>query len=266
MDSIKSLLPTSLEVHSYTPDHFIIKCTIADLLLSSNQKKVINWKYNRPPDTIRCNEIAESIYAKKQELDWLIYMVYDKGALHIIDGIHRFHSLQIIKRENSKPEDLITPSIFGNNNSAGWLYEKQLLISIRLNMSEGQKVDLFQSLNKSNPVPELYMFDTDQEKRHIIETNANEWVTKFKSHFTASQNPQIPHMNRDRFIDVLSYVYDKYELNNSTRYLLTEKLYELNTKLKKEPPKKTREAALEKCNKTGCYIFLIKREQLQECL
>lgn len=54
-------------------------------------------------------------------------------------------------------------------------------------MSEGQTIDLFRSLNKSNPVPDLYIVDTDYQKRTIIEYNVNEWVTKFSSHFTASK-------------------------------------------------------------------------------
>jgi hypothetical protein len=260
--TIKSLLPSFETIHTYHKDHVIFKCTIYDLLNAASQKNVINWKYNRPPDIIRCNEIAESIYTKKQDNDWIFYMVYENDVLHIIDGIHRFHSLQIINRESNKPVDHLTPIL--SNGSADWLYEKYILISLRLNMSEGQTVDLFRSLNKSNPVPDLYMVDTDHQKRTIIEYNVNEWVTKFSSHFTASKNPNIPNMNRDRFIEILDYVYNKYNLNNSTSYVLPEKLYELNAKLKKNPPKKITANAIEKCIKTGCFIFLLRGEQLQD--
>ena len=261
------ILPEYDLIHTYNENHFMIKCKIADLLTAANLKTIVNWKYNRPPDTIRCNEIGESIYNKKQETDWLIYMVYEKEVLHIIDGIHRFHSLQIIKRENSKPQDHLTPNIFGCNNDADWLYEKHLLISLRINITNGQTIDLFQSLNKSNPVPELYMFDSDHQKRLNIETIVNEWMTSFNSHFTASKNPNIPNMNRDRFIEILDFVYTKYNLNNSTSYLLSEKLYELNGKLKQNPPtKKVSENALEKSTKTGCFIFLLRKEKLQELI
>jgi len=264
LTAIQSLLPSFESIHVYHKDHVIFKSTISDLLNAASQKKVINWKYNRPPDTIRCSEIAESIYTKKQDNDWLFYMVYEKDVLHIIDGIHRFHSLQIINRESNKPVDHLTPTLFGS--VPDWLYEKYILISLRLNMSEGQTIDLFRSLNKSNPVPDLYMVDTDHQKRTIIEYNVNEWVTKFSTHFTASKNPNIPNMNRDRFIEILDYVYTKYNLNNSTSYVLTEKLYELNAKIKKQPPKKITANAIEKCVKTGCFIFLLRREQLQDNL
>ena len=263
---IKATLPSFEIIHNFTPDHILVKCKIDDLLAAAACKKVINWKYNRPADIIRCNEIAESIYTKKSEVDWLIYMTYENDVFHIIDGIHRFHALQIIKRENNKPLDHLTPTIFESNNNAEWLYTKHLIISLRFNMSTGQTIDLFQSLNKSNPVPDLYMFDTDQQKRMAIETNVQEWVTSFRVHFTATKNPNIPNMNRDRFIEILDFVYSKYKLTNSTEYLLSEKLYELNTRLKHTPPKNISENALDKCKKTGCFIFLLRADKLKDCM
>ena len=135
---------------------------------------------------------------------------------------------------------------------------------VRLNMTNGQTIDLFQSLNKSNPVPELYMFDTDQQKRVVIEENVTEWIKRFGTHFTSSKSPNIPNMNRDRFIEILDFVYTKYNLNNSNSYLLSDKLYELNANLKNNPPKKLSENSLEKCVKTGCFLFLLRRDKLQE--
>jgi len=266
-----SFLPSFEIIHKYTENHIMGKCKISDLLQGSSENKIINWKHNRPPDPVRCKELAEYIYNKKQEVDWLFYMVAENNIFHIIDGIHRFNSLQIIKRENSKAPDYLTPTAFANtvvgtNNSADWLYEKYIFISLRKNMSNGETIDLFQSLNKSNPVPELYFENNNQQKRTLIETIVNEWITDFNTHFTSSKNPNIPNMNRDKFIEILDFVYEKYQLNNSTNYLLSEKLYELNSKLKTTPPKKTSQSAIDKCNKTGCFIFLIGREKLQLCI
>jgi hypothetical protein len=278
-----TFLPSFEIIHKYNENHLMCKCKISDLLQGASENKIINWKHNRPPDTVRCRELAEYIYNKKQEVDWLFYMIVENDIFHIIDGIHRFHSLQIIKRENSKAPDYLTPILIGStafcantiygstmvgtNNSADWLYEKYIFISLRKNMSNGETVDLFQSLNKSNPVPELYIApDINQQKRALIETVVNEWLDGFNTHFTSSKNPNIPNMNRDKFIDILDFVYEKYKLNNSTNHLLTERLYELNSNLKANPPKKTSQSALDKCNKTGCFIFLIGREKLQFCI
>ena len=262
-----SFLPSFEIIHKYTENHIIGKFKISDLLQGASENKIINWKHNRPPDPVRCKELAEYIYNKKQEVDWMFYMVDENDILHIIDGIHRFHSLQIIKRENIKSPDYLTPNILGSNNTAYWLYEKYIFISLRKNMSNGETIDLFQSLNKSNPVPELYIApDVNQQKRTLIENIVNEWMTGFNSHFTPSKNPNIPNMNRDKFIEILDFVYEKYQLNNFNNYLISEKLYELNSKLKETPPKKTSQCALDKCNKTGCFIFLIGREKLQFCI
>ena len=266
-----SFLPSFEIIHKYTENHIMFKCKISDLLEAASENKIINWKHNRPPDTVRCKELAELVYNKKQEVDWLFYMVAENNIFHIIDGIHRFNSLQIIKRENSKAPDYLTPNVFANtafcaNNNADWLYEKYIFISLRKNMSNGETIDLFQSLNKSNPVPELYFENNNQQKRTLIETIVNEWMTGFNSHFTSSKNPNIPNMNRDKFIEILDFVYEKYQLNNTNNYLLSEKLYELNSKLKATPPKKTSLVAIDKCNKTGCFIFLIGREKLQLCI
>ena len=255
-------IPSFEIIHKYTENHIMGKCKISDLLQGASANKIINWKHNRPPDTIRCKELAEYIYNKKQEVDWLFYMIAENDILHIIDGIHRFHSLQIIQRENNKSPDYLTSNVFGSNN-ADWLYEKYIFISLRLNMSNGETIDLFQSLNKSNPVPELYFDNSNQQKRTLIETIVNEWMSGFNTHFTSSKNPNIPNMNRDKFIEILDFVYEKYKLNNSNNHLLTEKLYELNAKIKSNPPKKLSLNSIDKCNKTGCFIFLIGREKLQ---
>jgi hypothetical protein len=255
-------------VHKYNDYHLLVKCKIKDLLNMS----VVNWKYNRPPDIIRCNEIAKTIYTKKNELDWIIYMVTpieddnNKFELQIVDGIHRFTALQIIQTENNKQEDLITPSYYGHSGNAEWLYEKILLISLRINSSIGETIDLFHGLNKCSPVPELYINNVNDDKRNIIESVVKDWTIKFKSHFTANQKPNIPNINRDRFIDFLEVVYEKYKINNTNSYLLSEKIYEMNNYVKNHIPPKINEKTLNKCIQTGCYLFLIKKEMLEENL
>lgn len=266
IEDIKTVLPSVECLHQYNDKHAIYKCKIKDLLLGAEKEQIINWKYNRPPDDIRSIEIASYIFNKKEDLDWLIYAIYENNSLQIIDGIHRFYALQIIKRENKKPIDYLTPNLFGCDNNAEWLYEKYLILSIRSNMTDGQTIDLFQSLNKSNPVPDLYIIDQGQQKRNIIEHIVSEWVASFRTHFTSSKSPNIPNTNRDRFIEILDYAYTKYNITNSNSYLLNDILYELNTGIKRELPKKLSENAIEKCKKSGCYLFLLRQDQIQDRL
>jgi hypothetical protein len=261
---INNLLKYSFEsaeiLHEYTGYHKIIKVKIADLL----QAKVTNWKYNRPADLTRCADIARYIYIKKNIVDTMLYLSFNNQtqSYDVIDGIHRYTSLKIIKEENTKPLDFITPSDFGNNNDANWLYESYILINIRINSSEGELIELFRSLNKSNPIPELYIRDLNQEKREIIEAVSNNWQVKYKSHFSSTNKPNKPNMNRDRFIDLLEIVYDKYNISNDNKYLLEELLQRTNTNILFNIPRKLSNSIKEKCSKTGLWLFIYTIEEL----
>jgi hypothetical protein len=260
MQSITRPINSLTKVHSYSDNHYISKCTIADLL----QAKVANWEHNRPPDLLRCGEIAEHIYSRRPILDWMLYMTYDdaKKTFYVVDGIHRFTALQIIYKENHKPHDYITPSSFGGNGDADWLYQEYILICIRRNPTKGETIDWFQTLNKSNPVPDLYIVNTAEEKRKIIEEVAQEWIRIFKPHFSASQKPNIPNINRDRFIDLLDGTYEKHCIKSVQD--LNELLYELNNSIRENIPPKTSQNAIDKCSQSGCFLFLLSKDVLLE--
>jgi hypothetical protein len=260
MQSITRPIASLVRVHSYSDSHYISKCTIGDLL----QATVVNWEHNRPPDLLRCSEIAEHIYTRRPILDWMLYMTYDRhtNTFYVVDGIHRFTALQIIYKENHKQPDFITPNTFGSNGNADWLYKKYILICIRANPTKGETIDWFQTLNKSNPVPDLYIINTAEEKRKIIEEVAQEWMRNFKHHFSASQKPNIPNINRDRFIDFLDGIYEKHKIKSVPE--LNEKLYDLNNNIRENIPPKNSKNSLDKCIQTGCFLFLLSKDVLLE--
>jgi hypothetical protein len=253
-------IPSLTRVHSYSDNHYISKCTISDLL----KAKVINWEHNRPPDLVRCSEIAENICLRKPILDWMLYATYDKDTttFYIVDGIHRFTSLQIIHKENNKPYDYITPSSFGGNGDANWIYDAHILICIRSNLTKGETIDWFQMLNKSNPVPDLYINNTSEEKRNIIEEITKDWMRTYKQHFTSSNKPNIPNTNRDKFIELLDGIYEKY--GKTTVPQLTEKLCDFNNYIREHIPRKANQSAIDKCKTTGCFLFLLSKDVVVE--
>ena len=260
MISIMRTIPYSITVHTYSEKHHIVKCTIADLL----QANVVNWEHNRPPDRIRCSEIAEHIFNRQSILDCMLYMTYDSNTntLYVVDGIHRFTALQIIYKENHKPRDYITPNLFGGDGDANWLYESYILICIRTNPTKGETIDWFQTLNKSNPVPDLYIVNTAEEKRKIVEEVAQEWARNFKQHFSPSQKPNIPNINRDRFIDLLDGIYDKHRTKSIQD--LNDLLYEMNNHIRENIPPKISQNAIDKCKQSGCFLFLLPKDVLLE--
>jgi hypothetical protein len=244
------------------------KCKIGELL----KIPIANWIHNRPPDMVRCNDIAIEIYTKKSILDWIFYMTYDtKSARYqILDGMHRFTTLKIIEKENKKPQDFITPNIFGHSGNAEWLYEMYVMCSIRIDPTLGEEIDLFQSLNKSVPVPELYMVDKNTQKREVVESIVSKWQRDYKQHFTSNRKPNIPNTNREIFIDLLSMIYYNIEANLLITILnentIEEKLYELNYIIQNNIPKKISQKAIDKCKQSGCFLFLLKNDVLENMI
>jgi hypothetical protein len=250
-------------IHTYSADHVILKCKISEIL--ANQNIIQNWKFNRPPDYNRCKEIASVIWKRKSNTDWLLYMIQDSttGIMYVIDGIHRFTAFKLIYEENQKPMDMLTPSIFAGD--ASWFYDQYVLVSLRTNTSEGEEIDLFRQLNMSNPVPTLYMQNPDYDKKCLVEDIAKKWSDQYRSHFSANPKPNVPNTNRDRFIELLDFLCDKYCINRSTNpHKLEEYLYEMNHKIRQDLPKKISQKSLDKCAETGCYLFLLKQDVLQE--
>jgi len=257
---IKSSFNSCENLHSYSSYHKIIKIKISDLLSA----KITNWKYNRPPDLTRCFDIARYIYLSKNIIDTMLYLSFNNinQSFEIIDGIHRYTSLKIIKNENSKQLDLLTPSEFGNNNDAKWIYDSYIILNIRINTTEGELIELFKSLNKSNPIPDLYIRDINKDKREIIEAVSNNWQIKYKLHFSSNNKPNKPNINRDRFIDLLEKIFDKYNITNENKQLLDELLQRTNTNILYNLPKKLSNTIKEKCIASGLWLFIYSPEEL----
>ena len=263
---IPNILKTQLKsceiLHKYNENHYIIKVQISDFL-NSNIK---NWKYNRPPDLIRCVDIAKYIFFSKKPVDSMFYLFFNNinESFEIIDGIHRYNALKYIKQENSKAIDLITPGDFGNNNDAFWFYHQFVILNIRFNSLEEVLIGAFKNLNKSNPVPDLYFRDEVKERKEVIIDIVKKWQTKYKSHFSPSIKPNVPNINRDRFVDLLDKLYDKYDIKLETQYVLEDALDNMNEYIKNHIPNKLSDLIIKKCNETGCYLFLFKLEKLEE--
>jgi len=262
IQKVLTTLLSSIEiVHTYSERHFILKIKIGDLLKSS----ITNWKYNRPPDMIRCSDIAKYIYLSKSPVDTMLYLNFNNKtkSFDVIDGIHRYTSLKIIKDINSNSSlDFITPGDYGNNNDAGWLYESHIILNMRFNSTEGELIELFKTLNKSSPIPDLYIRDVVKEKRDIIENLTNKWQTKYKCHFSSNNKPNKPNINRDRFIDLLEKIYNKYNINENNKNLLEEVLERANWNISVNIPLKLSETIVKKCKESGCWLFIYSDEKI----
>lgn len=244
-------------LHSYKENHFLIKVQLDELM----NAPINNWEHNRPPDNVRCQDIARSIYNSNNPIESMFYLSYNniKKTFDVLDGIHRYTSLKIIKRENAAPKNIQDPEDFGGDNDAAvWLFESHIILNIRFNASIGELIQTFQILNKSHPVSELYIRDVNRERRAIIEAVCSKYQKKYTSHFSACLTPQIPNINRGKFVDLLDKLYDKYNINDFNKIKLEEVLEEMNIHTQNNPPKKVTKKAIDKCKETGGWLFLNK--------
>ena len=243
-------------LHSFAQNHLVFKIQIKDILGGP----INNWEYNRPPDMSRCPDIARYIYNSRKPIDTMIYLTYKNipDCFEVLDGIHRITALKIIKTENEKIKLI--------DNDANWLYDQYLLVNIRFNAVLGDLFEIFKTLNKSQTVPDIYIRDVAKEKRDIIDTIANDWQIRFKKHFSSSANPIIGNTNRNKFVDLLDKVYDKYKIDETKIGQFKQFLENANTLISFNVPPKTSLDSRVKCRETGCYLFLHKNDKLEELI
>ncbi len=246
-------------IHQYSKGKKVILITVEDLLKLNSQ----NWKYNRPPDEIRIEEIKKYIVRKDTNILQPFYIHYDTNTqtYEILDGIHRYTALKELRVSNMEfePQQIIN--------------RKMVFVHLFIDLTEGALIDIFQDLNKTVPVPNLYIacspISVDADEKEAVGDITKDWQRKYKSHFSHSPNCNIPNINRDTFMNLLSNLYNKYRVRNKAR--LEEILELANNSIReyvesgvhsRAIPNKFSDKQKDKCRETGCYIFLYKEDMI----
>jgi hypothetical protein len=260
-------------IHYYSHTILLLNVKIGRLL----EVPIVNWCQNREPDLIRIPDIASYIYNKRKPIDTIMYLSFNnkKQNFNVIDGIHRFSALKYIKEQNNRPLDLLDTQEYGSNGDALWFYNTEIIVNIRFNACIGDLVDLRDSLNQSQPMPTVLLNDNnaEQQSRNIVlHSIADEWQKKYKKIFSSSNDStylqSIGSTNRNKFIELLGILYDKYNIDISRIQLLRNILEEANQKMEQLYTDKKIGSlkAREKCKVTGCYLFLYKIDKLEDII
>ena len=229
-------------VIQFSSIHFMVKTTIKCLL----EMPIINWSYNRPPDIQRCIEIGEHYLYEKtwpQDPFYLNYNNEKDQVFEIYDGSHRLKALQGL-------------------NLDSLILDKEILINVRFNTQDADIIKAFTNLNKSIPVPNLYIHDAPREKKNLIEKIVNEWIVQYPSHFSSSVRPNVGNTNRDLFMNFIEQIYDKTLDQNESALKNSISCIHIWSKL--HLPKKLSVSVLKKCQESGCYLFLNKFDVLAQ--
>lgn len=251
MELISKIFTDVNILHKYSNEEYLIKISVKELL----QKNVVNWKYNRPHDEIRCNEIKDYFIKPNALINSPLHLHYNERyeEFECLDGIHRYTALKLIE-----DKQLVN--------------DKTAIIFIYFKKTEGELIDIFKNINKSIAVPELYISNEYSENdKEVIQTVVNEWKDKYEPHFSSSKDFRVPQMNRDIFIDFVTDIYNDYKIRSKSRLL--QLLNKTNDSVKEyidtgyshnRKPIKFTPKQLDKCKKTGCYLFLYKDSILKE--
>jgi hypothetical protein len=235
-------------IHTYSATHKLYLISVREFL----GLPVKNWRYNRQPDRLRCNEIATHIVKTRIPLENMFYLAKNGPHYEVLDGIHRYTALKII----AESVDYTTDSVMATT----------VLLNVRYDATDGELIDLFMSLNKSVPVPELYMRDPDQIRREAVEIVVKRWQTRYPDHFSPARIPKKPHMNRDAFVEVVDGMVEKFMVDDMIDVDRMERaLGQLNAIVQEEwAARETPRTAIEKCRRTGFWLFLLGADAIVE--
>lgn len=252
------------QIYSYNETHSLAVISVKTMLQMGGS--FYNWKYNRPADMIRVAKLAEYIIYNRPQLDTVIYCNYNSIAnkYEIYDGIHRISALKYIADQHNKDKnDIINESIY--SASIEWLMDRILVFNIRVNACEGEIMEMFMSLNKSIPVPDLYIENPSETKRICVEKTVETYQQMYKSHFSPSIKVQRPNTNRELFTNFVSEIYE-FILPSSENELLQQlddinndvrmQVLEMETNAKKMKKYKITAGMIAKCKTTNCYLFM----------
>lgn len=278
---------------SYNFQHSSIICSanenikICNIKLSSLlNAHVINWEYNRDPDVVRIPEIAKYIYESKARIQTMFYLNYNfkHDRFEIIDGIHRYCALKMLKslydedgliiddRLRNENGDNIT-SWFNPGENIDWLLNSEVIVQINFKSTYNELIILRDDINHSQPMPILVRPSLDIEKNGIINRIADDYIHKYKKCFGTSSDETYLRNNRktsrDKFIVLLSKMYDKYNINAERIGTLQQRLEIANDKIRSELLEnkiKCNETIKNRCRETRCYLFLYKDCDLEELI
>ena len=229
---LQTIFPYTI-LHSYSETHLLIKVLCSDFINAPIQ----NWTHNRPPDMIRCSDIAQYITISNKPVEPVFFLSFNasKCKFDVLDGIHRYSALLLL---HNHP-----------------IMQSTVIINIRFNATDEEIYGVFKSVNKSCPVSELYIRDTPKDKRDAVEALTTKWIERYKIHFSSSVKPQRPNTNRDKFMDLLSEIWDTHGLTQETAPRLEEIIQIENTR-KADLHASISEKIRQKCEMSGCWLFI----------
>lgn len=210
-----------------------------EFMVSSNNKLLSNiesWKYNRPPDIGRINDIKNNIL-KIGYVEGIIYIAFilDENKYVCYDGNHR----RIAMNEISTTLPCI--------------------IHLYMDVTHNMIKERFISINSAISVPEIYI--TNDEKIYLLISKTRDWILfNYPSLVRSSKTPIKPHYSIQTIESILSNYFminiDNIDINTLTYINIINKINSINNPILINT-KKFNETQISKAKNNNAYFLLI---------
>jgi hypothetical protein len=192
-----------------------------------NELDIIRWKHNRPADESRVLEIRNWMRESKR-LDGVIYLAWINDRLVCYESNHRREALR---------------GLDGIHN---------VLVDIIWDATDDMIKEEFSRINKAVSVPLQYTEPDPTINTEDFNHGFDRLCETYKSVESKNKNYRRPHFYQPELRD------DVYRIVQDLRISLDEvarRLDRRNTKLSKQDRSKLPKTVVEKCEKTGIWLF-----------
>jgi hypothetical protein len=195
-----------------------------------------NWRKNRSADQYRVNEIYNNYLETNIDLlPGILYLWKSNNIYWIYDGLHRYEALKKLDNDNVN-----------------------ILIYINLTTDENSIISEFININKSVPLPHLYIEEYNANKIFICQNVAETLCKNYPNFVSTSRRPRNNNFNRDSLIEFIS-TFDINFTIDGLHNIIYNLLMELNKKAKEKHIK-----VPTKCIKYDFYLFYIPNDDIKE--
>jgi hypothetical protein len=197
-----------------------------------NDLPIKRWKYNRPPDKDRVAEIHDFMNESKR-MDGMLYIACVNKELVCYESNHRREALVGIEGMNP------------------------ILVDILWDATDESVKAEFLRLNKAVSVPELYVSEeASWESMKQLTEMRDTFCETYKSLKVTTGRPNAPNFNSEKILDEFLRIIQERKLSPSEFWT---RLMRLNTIMSTRDRKKLTPKIIEKCERSGLWLFAWSR-------
>jgi len=195
-----------------------------------NQLPIEKWEFNRDPDAERVAEIHDHILRAKRA-DGIVHLADVKNKIVCYESNHRREALKGI-------EDCA-----------------DILIDVMWNTNDEELKEEFRRLNKAVSVAELYIAEKPIDFAELIAAR-DAFCKKYALLKSTSPNSHRPAFEQNSLLDDFARITKENKISVAE---MMRRLEALNTEMAIRDCKKLKENVIEKCTKSGCWLFAWER-------